>query len=1151
MEERRIVTVLFCDIVGSTSIASDVDAEEWAEVVREVFPLMIDPVEHHGGTIARLMGDGALAFFGAPTARADDPQRAILAALEIQRGMANHRDRLRREYGCDIDVRVGINSGTVVTGEFGSESAREYTALGDTVNIAARMEQTAEPGTVQITAETYRLALPYFEFQPLGLVEVKGKPEGVEAYRVLRRLSGVGRQRGLQDFAGPLVGRDRELGLLRYWLNELDAGRGGVVAVIAEAGLGKSRLIEELRRDWIEDRGHQQRSWIEDQLVSFEETTPYGMVLRRLARDLDLQDGVAPTTIRDRLGAILTDCGAEERDHAVRAVGHLFSSDHGESEQSTSSSVEDAADLRQELVLVLDHIWRARTDHFGSCVYVMEDFHWIDSSSAQLVEHLVPVLLNLPVLLILTFRPEHESPFWEVHERLAARMGIQYLSLSLVPLPQQDSGALIDALLPGAEFPTSLRQTILERIAGNPLFAGEIVRSLVEHGFVTPVTEPDMPGWKVATDLDLTAIEIPTSLQALVQERVDLLDAGTKRTLQLASIVGRTFQYDELLEVIGDPATLDSHLADLQGAMLVHPDSYAGAGGYVFHHALIWEAVYRSMVRRTLERLHLRVGEALERLHVGEQDEYAGPLAQHFAVARDARSVTYAERAGVRAQALFAPQEAAEHFTRALRAAEDLDQPPPPRLLRQRGRAYEIRGNFDAARRDYDAALELSRTGGDPREEWETLVDIGRSWEGLDYDLAGTWFERALALARRLDNPRALAESLNRVGNWYTNTEQMHEARPVHLEALTIFEELGDEPGVAATHDYLGMVALLAGDPIETRERFEKAVEIFERRGNLRRLASTLAAMATLSGSYLFDTVSTASASPVADAEAWGLRALRLARETGWRAGEAFALMTVSGLYISVSRYDEAFRLSDEGIEISTEIAHHEWLTGITGLRGYLLTDILALDRAVDTIELSTRLAIESGSRYMLHFNTGFLLNALVDSGHLDRADEVFSTLASDLPMRSIGKNRIWLGRARWLLANGELESALDVLDRLLGASPNFRTQADIPLVAWRRGLVLIELGRTEEALEALLAAEQGVKRLEWMGSLWKIRVDLARLLHSCGRDEEASAALREAQAIVARIAPRIPDDEGLRANFLTASQAMCDEVEINPTFEA
>ena len=1150
MEERRIVTVLFCDIVGSTSMASDVDAEDWAEVVREVFPLMIDPVEHHGGTIARLMGDGALAIFGAPTAREDDPQRAILAALEIQDGMAKHRDRLRREYGCDIDVRVGINSGTVVTGEFGSQAAREYTALGDTVNIAARMEQTAEPGSVQITAETYRLALPYFDFQPLGLVEVKGKPEGVEAYRVLRRLSGVGRQRGLRDFAGPLVGRDRELGLLRYWLNELDAGRGGVVAVIAEAGLGKSRLIEELRRDWLEDREHQEGSWIEDQLVSFEETTPYGMVLRRLARDLHLQDEVAPTTIRDRLSEVLTDCGAEERDHAIRAVSHLFGSDHGESDQSTSSSMEDAADLRQELVLVLDHIWRARTDRLGSCVFVIEDFHWIDSSSAELIELLVLALLNLPVLLILTFRPEHESPFWEVHERLVSRMGIQYLSLSLVPLPQQDSGALIDALLPGAEFPTSLRQTILERIAGNPLFAGEIVRSLVEHGFVTPVAEPDMQSWKVAADLDLTAVEIPASLQALVQERVDLLDAGTKRTLQLASIVGRTFQYDELLEVIGDPATLDRHLVDLQGAMLIRPDSYAGAGGYVFHHALIWEAVYRSMVRRTLERLHLRVGEALERLHVGERDEHAGLLAQHFAVARDARSVTYAERAGVRAQALFAPQEATEHFTRALRAAADLDQPPPPRLLRQRGRAYEILGNFDAARGDYDTALELSRTGGDPREEWETLVDIGRSWEGLDYDRAGSWFEQALELARRLEDPRALARSLNRVGTWYTNIERIDDARSVHLEALTIFEELGDEPGIAVTLDYLGMAALIAGDLAETRDRFEKAVAIFERRGDLRGLSSTLAAMATLSGTYVFETVSTSSASSATDAEAWGLRSLKLARETGWRSGEAFALMTVGGLYVSAARYDEAFRFLHEGIGIATEIAHREWLTGTTGVLGLLLDEILALDHAVDTLERSTELALESGSRYMLYFNTGFLLNALVDSGKIDRAGEVFDTLTSDLPMQTIGKNRIWLGRARWLLATGDAEEALDVLDRLIDAGPTFSMPADVPLVTWRRGLALIELDRVSEALEALLAAEQGTRRHQWMGSLWRIKLDLAHLYHSLGRDAEASAELREAQAIVARIAPRIPDDDGLRANFLKASQAMYEAAAINPTFE-
>ena len=1135
MEERRIVTVLFCDIVGSTSMASDVDAEDWAELVDAVFPLMIDPVEKQGGTVARLMGDGALVFFGAPTAREDDPQRAILTALDIQSKFADEREQLLKKHGFDINVRIGINTGMVVTGEFGSQAAREYTALGDTVNIAARMEQTAEPGTVQITAETYRLALPYFEFQPLGLVEVKGKPEGVEAYRVLRRAAEPG-QRGMRDFTAPLVGRERELDLLRYRLGELEGGRGGVVAITAEAGLGKSRLTEELRRGWLVDGAHREGSWIEDQLVSFEETTPYGLVHRRLARDLDARDGVPTAVIDERLDEVLTDCDQTERDQAVQAVGHLFNSD-----LANGSGVDDASAFRDELALVVERVWRARTDRLGSCIYVIDDFHSIDSSSAELLEHLIPDLLNLPLLIILTFRPDRDAPSWNVHERLAAKLGIQYLSLPLVPLAGKDSSELIEALLPGAEFPTSLRQMILERIDGNPLFAGEVARSLIEHGVVQAVVENGVQRWLVSPDADHAVPEIPTTLGALIQERVDLLDAGTKRTLQFAAIIGRTFQYDEMLELIGDPATLDQHLATLQDATLVHPDSYAGTGSYAFRHALIWESIYRSMLRRTLQRMHLQVGEALERLHVGERDEHAGLLAQHFAAARDTRAMAYAETAGLRAQSLFAPQEAIEHFTRALNAADELGETPPARLLRQRGRAHEIRGYFDEARRDYDAALELARASGDLRAEWETLVDIGRSWEGLDYGRAGMWFEQAIELARKLDDPRALAESLNRVGSWYTNTERVDLARTALVEALEIFEALDDERGIAATLDFLGVVADIAGDLVEMRERFERAIEIFERLGDLHALSSTHASMTPIHGAFIFDAISTAYTLSFDEAEAHALRAYQLARETGWQAGEAYALVNLSGLYLTVGQYDKTYEYGRDALEVSKAIGHHEWLAASYGGLGFFLHEVLALDRAIAPFEECNRIAHQSGSGHAINMVTALFADMLVDAGQLDRAGEMVTAIAHDLPMKTIGQRRIWATHANWLIATGDPATALAILDRLLDTGLNVGSQVDIPLVAWRRGRALAAMGRTDEAEQSLLAADQGVRRVQMQGKRWRIQLDLARLYSSLGQTEEASTALQQARGIVAQIAPSIPDPE-LRQNFLSSSRAMFDE---------
>ena len=244
--ERRIITVLFCDVVSSTAMAERLDPEEWTEIMNEAFQYLTAPITRYEGTVARLMGDAVLAFFGAPVAHEDDPQRAILAALDIVDGIRPFREQINREYGLDFNVRVGINTGPVVVGDIGSTAATEYTAMGDAVNVAARMEQMAEPGTIQVSEETYRLVAPLFECEGLGETEVRGKSRPVPAYRVLGVRAQPGRLRGIEGVNARLIGRDREFAQLKDALEQLRQGRGQIVCVIGEAGLGKSRLLEEL-----------------------------------------------------------------------------------------------------------------------------------------------------------------------------------------------------------------------------------------------------------------------------------------------------------------------------------------------------------------------------------------------------------------------------------------------------------------------------------------------------------------------------------------------------------------------------------------------------------------------------------------------------------------------------------------------------------------------------------------------------------------------------------------------------------------------------------------------------------------------------------------------------------------------------------------
>ncbi|HUG13814.1 MAG TPA: adenylate/guanylate cyclase domain-containing protein [Thermomicrobiales bacterium] len=1137
MNERRFVTVLFCDVTGSTALASKVDAEEWADIISTVFPILIDPVERYAGTVARLMGDGILAFFGAPVAREDDPQRAILAALEILSGIEGLQETLRVDYGLDLNVRVGINTGMVVTGEFGSRAASEYTAMGDAVNVAARMEQSAEPGTIQVTAETFRLTAPFFEFEPLGLVTLKGKDDGVETYRVIGRSSEPRRKRGIEDLEAPLVGRHRELDLLRYRLNELATGGGGVIAIIADAGLGKTRLLDELRRAWLSGPDRLADSWIEDPLVSFEDSTPYGLVQRRLLRELNIREGFSLSAVQACLDELYGTLRTDERDRDAQAVIRLLGGDPRAAQSSGSLGPDGAEDFRQELASILERIWHTRTERLGSCVYVIDDFHSIDPASAGLLERLLPDLLDLPILIVLAFRPEHESPCWFLHERLSSEMGISYLTVSLAPLRDSDANLLIDTLLPSASFPSSLRDMILERIDGNPLFAEEIVRTLIEREVIVPEPNGNGSRWRIASEADLATLAIPTTLQPLIQERMDRLDAGAKRTLQLAAVIGSTFRHDELLAASEEPDVLDAHLQSLQRAMLIRPDRYRGSDKFVFHHALIWEAVYRSMLRRNLRSLHRQVGEALERLHGDALDEQAGLLAQHYSKAGDERAIAYATAAGERAQSLFAPEEAIVHFNRALETTSELGRMPPAQLLRQRGRAYETRGSFEEARRDFEAALALAEADGNLREEWETLVDIGRSWEGVDFDRAGTWFERAIELARQLDDPLALAHSLNRVGTWYTNTELVDPARTAHLEALTIFEQLNDEPGIAATVDYLGMAANIGGDLNEMRARWEQAAGMFERLGDRHYLSSTLASMGLLRGGFVFESVAIPQVASYEEAVDRASHALRLARESGWRAGEAYALTTLASSHLVSAEYGRAFDAVSSGIEISHEIGHPEWLAADTAILGCLYNAILAADLAIEALEEASELARSSGSRHWTHMIAGHFIDALTAKGLQDNAGRLLQAFDPGMLMQTVGQRRLWIARATWHMTTGDAPAALTILDRLLETGHYVRTQQDIPLVAWRRGRALISLHRHAEAEEALLAARAGATRIKEISKLWRIELDLARFYYLLERDAEASQCLATAREIVERIAPSIPDN--LRAGFLTSAHEL------------
>jgi class 3 adenylate cyclase/tetratricopeptide (TPR) repeat protein len=656
--ERRVVTVLFSDIKGSTEMAGQFDPEEWAGIMKRAMGYLISPVTRHDGTVARLMGDSILAFFGAPTAHEDDPRRAVIAGLEIVAGIAELREQLSREHGLDFNVRVGINTGLVFVGAIGATSRFEYTAVGDTMNLAARMEQTAQPGTVQITAQTFKLVEPAFEVEPLGGIQVKGKREPVVAYRVLRSRAASGRVPRPDGQAGesPLVGRDDELRSITARVSRLvETGDGGIVGIIGEAGLGKSRLLSEARP------APSVALWLEGQTLSFGQTIsywPFQQILRSWAGIAEDDDTALMWSKLDgSVRSLFAEEAAEYVPYLATVLGLEVPADNAERVQFL-----DGEAMRRQIFLSL----RRLVDRLAGTkplVLVFEDLHWMDESSSELLQHLLPLVESVPLLVVGLSRLDTGTPAVALREAFARQDGDRYLEIELMPLSADDGSRLIRNLLAIDDLPANVERSILDKAEGNPFFVEEVTRALIDAGAVA--RDPKSGRWRATAEIG--AMHIPDTVQGVIIARIDRLDEEVRQVLRVASVVGRSFLY-RLLQAVSDVGQgLDDDLAALQRGDLIRERRHLPELEYIFKHALAQEATYESILLRRRRELHATVGRAIESLFADRLEELYGLLAYHYARAETwEKAQEYLLKAADQAGDLAADAEALALYERAL-----------------------------------------------------------------------------------------------------------------------------------------------------------------------------------------------------------------------------------------------------------------------------------------------------------------------------------------------------------------------------------------------------------------------------------------------------------------------------------------------------
>jgi class 3 adenylate cyclase len=566
--ERKQVTVLFTDIVDSTALAEQMDPEQWAAIVNGAHRLVTDRVYQYEGTVAQLLGDGVLCFFGAPISHEDDPERGVRAALTIVAGIREYAEELEQRFGVkDLRLRIGLNTGLVVVGNVGSSLHFEYLAIGDTVNLAARMQAEASPNSILMTENTHRFVSTLFEFRDRGELVVKGKTVPVHAYQAIGEKLGAPKRRGVAGLSSPMVGRDREFATLKQLTEELLDGKGAVVNVIGEAGIGKSRLLAEWR-NWVSERtgeeaeagGHnkivgrtedsglrRQNSnvrWAEGRCLSYGVKGAYHLIvdLTRSILDVpsDLPDQEMRAALQRNLKQVFAD-NAALYDEAYPFLAHLLALGLAP-EQSERLKSMDTTALEAMYATVIRRTFHTLAK-LSPTIIVCEDMHWADSSSVELLGRLLPLATELPLLVCLVTRPDHDSPGWRLVKDSREMPGVGAIEMHLATLSEGETRKLVANLLREG-FPSSVRDLILSKAEGNPFFVEEVIGILVDRG----VMRRQDGGWIVTQEV--RQIEIPETIQGVLMARVDQLPEEVKHTLQVASVIGREFTPDILVNVL-------------------------------------------------------------------------------------------------------------------------------------------------------------------------------------------------------------------------------------------------------------------------------------------------------------------------------------------------------------------------------------------------------------------------------------------------------------------------------------------------------------------------------------------------------------------------------------------------------------------------
>jgi len=1103
-EQRKLVTVLFADVVGSTRLTGSADPERVRAQVARYFEIARQEVYRYGGTVEKFIGDAVMAVFGLPTIHEDDPERAARAAVSL---LARLRPDI--EAGEFPEIRIGIDTGEVVADVMATEKG-EFLVTGEVVNLAARLQQHAEPGGVLIGERTLLALRDVAQVRPIPPLNVRGLATPLAAWELVE----VAATRERRVLATPFVGRVEELELLHRHVQRMQHdSRGHLVMILGAAGLGKTRLVREFR------------SRTNDVHALGGRSLPYG-------------SGVPLSALRE---AIRAECGILVGDSLEVARQKLLDRVERLEVQEVAPGLltmlglgGDGRDFtRDALFSGIDTFFQALARQSPSMV-ILEDMHSAEDVTLDYIEHAARWLPRVPLLLLVLGRPElvERRPGW-TGENLGAT------TLLLAPLAGDQCRALLLGILGSKPAPAALIDLLLNRAAGNALFMEEMLRTLLERGVLTELSDR----WALTVPMD--QITIPDSVHAVIAARVDALPAAERRVLQTAAVVGKDFWLGAVRFISGGNHIDEALQALLGKDVLVQKrrSTLRGETEYTFRHILIRDIGYMMVPKSQRWPMHARCADWLGQASGARRTEYADFLAHHWlqvvALRRDLGLRPDAEAqehavanllvAGDRAAEVYANTTALDYYTRAL--ALEPDSTACLRALVGAGKVRALLGQYDRAREDFAAMHTLAQKAGELRWEVVALDQLGYSYRQQDQIThALEHLERALALSRQVGDASLTGRILNHIGFTYVNVVRHEDAIRSHREARRLLESCGDLAGLAESLHGLGENARFLGDFQEAIRWLSESAKVSDRIGNR-----------SLSGENLYMlAVSRHHLGQYAEAEADAARGIAVLGEINDVWNSSFALLVAARIATTLGKFAKALEYANRGLRLARQVGASRPrvlnLQALSAVRWELQDHINAWRMAGEAAELAR--AGEAGA-----FQMALVLSSLaLTAAALGRTVEARSHVEEARQSLKAGQARTEYAHdlahteGRVLLALHEPGAAAEAARALLDAV------AVSDDAHWRIPAMLL-LADARFALEDLAAAvavyetvAEEAERVARTPILWRTLAGLAEAQQALGHGQKATASARRAREIVDRLAATVPHPP-LREAFLQSEK--------------